>query len=77
MDLNTVKKLCSGLGEVEMFDVNERVFGNIELEISTPNKTRLYITSDRGEFTCFVKKKFVLVNIHDEREVKKYKKIVL
>lgn len=39
MDLNTVKKLCSGLGEVEIFDVNERFFGNIELEISTPNKT--------------------------------------
>ena len=58
MDLNSVKSLCTGLGEVAKFNENTAVFGNVELEIITPNrKTRIYITSDRGELSCYVRKR--------------------
>lgn len=57
MDLDTVKKICKGLGNVQKFNENSSFFGNIELEIRTPNNTELYIVSDRGEFLCYVKKK--------------------
>ena len=57
MDINAVKQLCIGLGQIQRFNKNSSCFGNIELEICTPNKTTIYITSDRGEFLCYVKRK--------------------
>ncbi|MGN1399435.1 MAG: hypothetical protein ACI4WG_05510 [Erysipelotrichaceae bacterium] len=57
MDINSVKKLCKDIGEVKKYKVDYGFFGNIELEIQTLHNVFLIITSDRGEFSCCIRKK--------------------
>jgi len=56
MNLEYVNMLCKDLGIIQKFDVNENIFGNIELEIITPKGNEINILSDRGEFSYYLKK---------------------
>lgn len=56
MTENEIKSLCQSIGKVNKCIVNNRCFGNIELDIITANGTRLRIFSDRGEYSCFIVK---------------------
>ena len=57
INLEYVNTLCKDLGTIQKFEINEAVFGNIELEIVTPKGVRLNIYSDRGVFSCYMKRK--------------------
>ena len=56
MTLDDATELCKDLGCVIHFRKNTAFWGNIDLEIITPHKTKLFIASDRGEWLCYVKK---------------------
>lgn len=62
MDIKYVRELCKSFGIVKNFRKNDAFFGNIELEIETPRKTRLSIISDRGLFSCYVMRKGLLLS---------------
>lgn len=57
MDADIIEKLCKSLGKVIKFKEDNEFFGNIELVIETPRKTRFCIISDRGEISCYVIKR--------------------
>lgn len=63
MNLSEVKLICKDLGNVKKFSQNTELFGNIDLELITFEKISLYISSDRGEFLCYVKKGIHLIPI--------------
>ncbi len=63
MNLNDVKLIFKDLGNIKKFSQNTEFFGNIDLELITFGKVQLYISSDRGEFLCYVKKGSHLIPI--------------
>lgn len=65
MNLGEVKLICKDLGNVKKFSQNTELFGNIDLELITLGKISLHISSDRGEFLCYVKKGMHLIPIEN------------